>query len=182
MTYCPVPVLSPHAIEQALDSLMTDPLDTLCAKSAGMKVKKFMSPVNEGNTIKADREIADAIIRLIVEHRISLLVTEQDKVVGFVRVTEVFQFVAERMKACSLYRASEYPRKVGWGHSTIEYAVEVARQAKARSLVLFHHDPGHDDDEVDRMTEAAVELGRSAGLESVTAAAEGMKLTASPRL
>jgi phosphoribosyl 1,2-cyclic phosphodiesterase len=63
-----------------------------------------------------------------------------------------------------------------WGHCTAEYAVEVARQAGARSLVMFHHDPGHDDDTMDLLVAEAAKLGAEAGLESVTAAAEGMKL------
>ena len=72
--------------------------------------------------------------------------------------------------------------KADWGHCTVDYAVEVALQANARSLVLFHHDPGHDDDEVDRMSAEAAERGRAGGLDEVIAAAEGMKLTVSPRL
>lgn len=63
-----------------------------------------------------------------------------------------------------------------WGHCTAEYAIEVARQAGARSLVMFHHDPGHDDDTIDLLAAEAAKWGAEAGLESVVAAAEGMKL------
>ncbi len=80
------------------------------------------------------------------------------------------------------FRPDELGDKSDWGHCTVEYAVEVALQAGARSLVLFHHDPSHDDDEVDRMAEAVVERGLAGGLESVMAAAEGMKLTVTPRI
>ena len=38
-----------------------------------------------------------------------------------------------------------------WGHCTPAYAVEVARQCEAKRLVLFHHDPIHDDHMVDRL-------------------------------
>ena len=44
----------------------------------------------------------------------------------------------------------EYGPKRHWGHCTIEYAVHVAREVGARKLVLFHHDPAHGDDELDR--------------------------------
>jgi phosphoribosyl 1,2-cyclic phosphodiesterase len=37
------------------------------------------------------------------------------------------------------------PRKVGWGHSTLEGAVRTAREARVERLVLFHHDPDQDD-------------------------------------
>ena len=36
---------------------------------------------------------------------------------------------------------AEYEPKRHWGHCTVDYAVHVAREAGARSLVLFHHDP-----------------------------------------
>ncbi len=80
------------------------------------------------------------------------------------------------------FRADELGAKSDWGHCTVDYAVEVALQAEVRTLVLFHHDPGHDDTEVDRMTAAAAERGLAGGLESVVAAAEGMKLTLTPRI
>jgi phosphoribosyl 1,2-cyclic phosphodiesterase len=40
--------------------------------------------------------------------------------------------------------------RVGWGHSTLADAVTFARLTEARRLVTFHHDPGHDDDTLDR--------------------------------
>jgi phosphoribosyl 1,2-cyclic phosphodiesterase len=35
--------------------------------------------------------------------------------------------------------------KVGWGHSTFEEAVKLAKAAEVARLVLFHHDPGQSD-------------------------------------
>jgi phosphoribosyl 1,2-cyclic phosphodiesterase len=39
--------------------------------------------------------------------------------------------------------------KVGWGHSTWQVGVELAKAAGVRNLVIFHHDPSHDDDFLD---------------------------------
>ncbi len=39
----------------------------------------------------------------------------------------------------------EYQSKKGWGHSTWEEAVRIARECKVKHLILFHHDPTHDD-------------------------------------
>jgi phosphoribosyl 1,2-cyclic phosphodiesterase len=39
--------------------------------------------------------------------------------------------------------------KVGWGHSTWQEAVKVAQAAQVKKLVIFHHDPIHDDDFMD---------------------------------
>src|SRR5207244_12139878 len=62
----------------------------------------------------------------------------------------------------------------GWGHSTVEYATDVARAAGARRLALFHHDPGHDDATLDRMEALARDrVGRDL---EVFAAAEGLEV------
>jgi phosphoribosyl 1,2-cyclic phosphodiesterase len=41
--------------------------------------------------------------------------------------------------------------KVGWGHSTWQEAVKVAQAAGVKTLVIFHHDPLHDDEFLDQM-------------------------------
>jgi phosphoribosyl 1,2-cyclic phosphodiesterase/DNA-binding response OmpR family regulator len=72
------------------------------------------------------------------------------------------------------YTSGEYPAKVGWGHSTIEYVVEVARAAGVRRLALYHHDPLRDDDGLDRVTELARrQVAAGGALPEVFAAAEG---------
>ena len=52
------------------------------------------------------------------------------------------------------YTQEEYCGKVGWGHSAIEYATDVALAAGAARLALFHHDPGHDDQTMKGIEEA----------------------------
>ena len=74
------------------------------------------------------------------------------------------------------FTTDEFAAKADWGHSTPEYAVEVARQAGAKLLVLFHHDPAHDDDMVDEIAQRMAELAADDPFE-VIAAAEGLKLT-----
>jgi phosphoribosyl 1,2-cyclic phosphodiesterase len=41
--------------------------------------------------------------------------------------------------------------KVGWGHSTWQEAVKVAKAANVKTLVIFHHDPQHDDAFLDQV-------------------------------
>lgn len=43
------------------------------------------------------------------------------------------------------YTPEEYPNRMGWGHGTWVHATRVAAAAKVKQLVLFHHDPSHDD-------------------------------------
>lgn len=58
----------------------------------------------------------------------------------------------------SQYFAEEYAGKRGFGHSTINDCVDVAREAGVDRLVLTHHDPAHDDDTLDRKRVVAKEL------------------------
>jgi ribonuclease BN (tRNA processing enzyme) len=55
----------------------------------------------------------------------------------------------------STYTDEEYPRFAGWGHSTWQEGVRLAEVAEVKKLVIFHHDPGHDDTVMDRIAEAA---------------------------
>ncbi len=55
----------------------------------------------------------------------------------------------------TMYTAEEYPRYVGWGHSSLDDALAFARAAGVRRLVTFHHDPGHTDAELERQVEQA---------------------------
>jgi phosphoribosyl 1,2-cyclic phosphodiesterase len=47
------------------------------------------------------------------------------------------------------YTPEEYISHRGWGHSTWLEATVVARECKVGRLVLFHHDPRHDDQQMD---------------------------------
>ncbi len=50
------------------------------------------------------------------------------------------------------YTTPDYQQvKHGYGHSTIEMAIEAARAAHVSRLILFHHEPTYDDDQLDRM-------------------------------
>ncbi|MBJ3777154.1 MBL fold metallo-hydrolase [Acuticoccus mangrovi] len=55
----------------------------------------------------------------------------------------------------AMYLDSEYPRFVGWGHSTPGEALALAARAGVKIPVLFHHDPDRTDDELDRLLEDA---------------------------
>ena len=49
------------------------------------------------------------------------------------------------------YTEEEYRQHKGWGHSSWRHAVEVAKQAQVKKLVITHHDPDHDDDFLEAM-------------------------------
>lgn len=75
------------------------------------------------------------------------------------------------------YTAEDYPERSGWGHSTVEYAVDIAAAAGARRLVLFHHDPGRDDAAVDSIVRQARAQAKASGTGlEVGAAIEGEEI------
>jgi phosphoribosyl 1,2-cyclic phosphodiesterase len=53
------------------------------------------------------------------------------------------------------YRDHEYGAHVGWGHSSITDTIEFATKAGVERLVLFHHDPYHNDDDLEELLEEA---------------------------
>ena len=59
----------------------------------------------------------------------------------------------------STYSDEEYSNpkspKIGWGHSTWQEAIKVAKAANVKTLVIYHHDPDHNDDYLDRVGEDA---------------------------
>lgn len=71
----------------------------------------------------------------------------------------------------STYTDEEFERFVGWGHSTWQEGVRLCREAGAKSLVIFHHDPDHDDAVMDRISDAAAQM-----FEGATVARDGMVL------
>lgn len=76
----------------------------------------------------------------------------------------------------AMYTPDELERHRGWGHSSYTEAVDLAREAGVKRLVLFHHRPEHDDAAMDQLVEAAQECAAQAGGPQVIAAVEGMQL------
>jgi phosphoribosyl 1,2-cyclic phosphodiesterase len=66
----------------------------------------------------------------------------------------------------------EKQARPAWGHSSWLEAIQVAQQANARRLILFHHDPMHTDDELEEIERQAQALFPATFL-----AREGMEIT-----
>jgi phosphoribosyl 1,2-cyclic phosphodiesterase len=69
------------------------------------------------------------------------------------------------------YTPEEYAARKGWGHSTWLEAAHVAKDAGVKQLILFHHDPSHDDAKIDEMVAETQKL-----FDNVCAAREGSTL------
>jgi phosphoribosyl 1,2-cyclic phosphodiesterase len=68
--------------------------------------------------------------------------------------------------------------RAGWGHSTPRQAVDLAREGRCRRLILFHHEPEHDDDALDRLVADTRDYAQEVapGL-TVEAAMEGLSFS-----
>ena len=113
-------------------------------------------------------------------------VTWQNRTVAYITDTEhltdkiddnVLELVdrADILIYDSTYTDEEYHHpqtsKVGWGHSTWQEGVKLALAGNVKQLVIFHHDPSHDDRFMDR-----VELRSSQIFTQSIVAQEGMEL------
>jgi ribonuclease BN (tRNA processing enzyme) len=74
------------------------------------------------------------------------------------------------------YTDDEFSTKADWGHSTAAFAVHVAAEAGVKRLLLSHHDPSHNDRDIDKILTLARRLPEAKELEDVSAAHEGQSV------
>lgn len=77
----------------------------------------------------------------------------------------------------AMYTPAELETHRGWGHSSYEEAVELAADAGVKRLVMFHHEPEHDDGALDAVLADARRTAAQRGSLEVVAAQEGMQLS-----
>ncbi len=51
----------------------------------------------------------------------------------------------------STYTDKEFPQRVGWGHSTWQEGMRLCKAANVRRLMIYHHDPDHDDNYMEQL-------------------------------
>jgi phosphoribosyl 1,2-cyclic phosphodiesterase len=101
---------------------------------------------------------------------------EDERILNFVRGVDILILDSQ-------FDPEEYESRVGWGHSSVEDAVELAARAGARRLFLFHHDPSHSDARMDQRVEHARSVAAKLNPElQVDAAQEGVQVTAQAKV
>lgn len=84
---------------------------------------------------------------------------------------------ADLLIADGQYTDAEYPKKAGWGHARANTVADLAHQAGVKQCAVFHHDPLHSDELVDRkiaLAKARLEAHGSSTL--LFGAREGLEL------
>lgn len=92
------------AIRSSMETygLWQKPIDDICRKAAAVRVKDIMEKTGKGEYIEEDESINTAIHQLVVGQKQSLLVTRGKKIVGILRLTDVFKQICDLMEACEI--------------------------------------------------------------------------------
>ncbi len=81
-----------------------------------------------------EREQHSIVISTDIEHGESI----DQNIVELARNTDLLVHDAQ-------YSSEELKSRKGWGHSSYDQAIAVAKQANVKKLIITHHDPEHDD-------------------------------------
>jgi phosphoribosyl 1,2-cyclic phosphodiesterase/ActR/RegA family two-component response regulator len=95
------------------------------------------------------------------------------------RDQEVVEFLrdADVVITDTQYDTLEYPSRLDWGHSCVDDVVDIAMRAGVRRLILFHHDPDHNDEKMEAMVAEAEKRVAAAGSPMLVGAArEGAEI------
>jgi len=93
--------VSEQVISSVLDHyrFFQDNLSDLCARASGMRVGDVMHPVSE--SIDVNTPLAEAISKIIQWESLSIPVKQGNRVVGLLRLSDVYQEIANYMKHIS---------------------------------------------------------------------------------
>lgn len=170
-------VISPDGstIEQRLNDQMLHPNFPVPLQIMGAELKFCDLDLNEVVNI-GDIAIENALLNHPGE-AVGYRISHGGRTVAYVSDTEHFPdqlddnvlrlaHEADVMIYDATYTDDEYHdhqvSKVGWGHSTWQEAVKVAKAASVKKLVIFHHDPMHHDDFMDELApQIAAEFSNS---------------------
>lgn len=103
----------------------------------------------------------------------------KDSVIGEDGNQKLVEFIrgADLLIHDAQYTPEEYTSHKTWGHSPYTYTVDIALKASVGQLVLFHHDPLHDDDMIDEILAKAEDIIKENGaILPVSAAREGNEI------
>lgn len=91
---------SPEFMKSILDhyELWYEPLKEICRKAEKQKVTDVMYKLTQGEYVKEDSGLNEAVHQLIMGHHQSLLVSRGEEIVGILRLTDIFMKICEARK------------------------------------------------------------------------------------
>jgi ribonuclease BN (tRNA processing enzyme) len=106
--------------------------------------------LHKGPTVGYRIEDSDRVLTYLTDHEPALgpdLATAAPEWISGLSLA----FGADVLLHDCQYTDEEYPDHQNWGHSSVGHVATFAERAKVDRLYLFHHDPLHSDDDLDRM-------------------------------
>jgi phosphoribosyl 1,2-cyclic phosphodiesterase len=153
-------------IEQRLNDQMLHPNFPVPLQIMGADLKFY--DIEAGESVRVGDVLVESALLNHPGEAVGYRVNWQNQAIAYITDTEHFPdrldenvlWLARNADVLiydSTYTDEEYyserSSKVGWGHSTWQEAVKIAKAADVKKLVIFHHDPLHDDDFMDQIKE-----------------------------
>jgi len=144
---------------------------------ASERIEMHGSPrvVVEARHSRAHPKVGVMLYRVTCGHRTVVYATDIEAPKGGYEDVAEFARGADVLIHDAQYTDAEYFsadfHKVGWGHSTVRMAAEAACAAGVGELILYHHDPSHNDAEIRRIERFARRI-----FPRTRAATEGLEL------
>jgi len=148
-------------IEEALLRAMLAP--SFPVALGELKSLKVMSNIEESEVVVLDQDMGPQILNVYRDRREHSPDAVEIGVMrsyahpkGGVSIYKI-SWAGKSMVSEEEYVTGPVPKQ-GWGHSTPQMAISVALAAEVKKLVLFHHEPEHDDDtlaEIERQAQEA---------------------------
>ena len=150
-----------HAFsEQMTHPFFPVPIEIMSANISFTDIKQgdefFLTPEIKVKTIPLNHPDGATAYRLEFKGRSLCYVTDTEHTPGKLDET-ILGFIegADLMIYDCTYTDEEFPSKVGWGHSTWQEGVRLCQAANVNRLAIFHHDPDHEDDFMERLEDEA---------------------------
>ncbi len=167
------PAVFPVPLDALAAKLVVEEFDSLDERIGGFHVRT-LPMCHPGATVGFSIEVAagSARVSYMTDNELGnpRAVAMRPALVQFLQGTDTLVHDA-------MYFERELAGRVGWGHSSAAEAVALALEAGCRRLVLFHHDPDHDDAALNELLAEAFRARDRQGRDcEVLLAAEGMTL------
>ena len=82
--------------------LWDSPLHDICKKACNIRIVDYMHKPTEEEFVDQDATLDEAIHQLVLGNQQSLLVTRGSRIVGIIRLTDVFAAIFHAMKECAI--------------------------------------------------------------------------------
>ncbi len=169
-----------QTVQRALEEQMTDPyfpvnMEAMAAHRHFYNLANDRLSFNDASLRTARLNHPQGCIGYRLESGSKVVVYATDNEPGIPQFDRNVRDLAEGADVLvydAQYTPLEYVNfKKGWGHSTWREAISIAQEAGVKKLVLFHHDPDHNDAFIDSIVSESTRY-----FPDVAAAAEGMEI------